>query len=180
MPPFDLLGRPEAMAPNPVTGKRGFTAFDTADAACGKRTCAGFGVQQGIENVVPHAQAHAWGRGGLVAQGQPLAMQTHQQPYQHPYQQHVQMKQYAAGHTEHSMRIMDCGNMPCGDGMDVDGPESPTKYERFPSKATGSPTHWHKSTAIGYVPPLGGTNGAQEECLVRMWECEFAGKNDYY
>jgi len=57
-----------------------------------------------------------------------------------------------------------------------------SRYERFPSKSTlgVSPTHYHKSTAIGYVPPLYVQPNESDESMVRSWECEYMGKNDYY
>lgn len=187
---YRFEGRPRTMMPGfahpfaqQQAGKRGFSALDGPDAAGAKRMCGGF---QGfspavdIENMAPpQAQLPFAGQ----TQG---AFATHASPHghvlgmaQHQSQQaHFQLRQQAGGDC---IPMIDCADAPgmC-DGMDMDSCLAGQRFERFPANAGGvSPTHYHKSTAIGYVPPLP-LAGGQEECSIRMWECDFAGKNDYY
>jgi hypothetical protein len=144
--------------------------------------CGGFyGLSPAIdiENMAP-PQAQ------LPFAGQTLgAFAPHASPHGHvhgiePQSQHAHFPcgQQAGGDC---MPMTDCAEAPgmC-DGMEMDSCLTGQRFERFPAKAGGgSPTHYHKSTAIGYVPPLPSAGG-QEECSIRMWECDFAGKNDYY
>jgi hypothetical protein len=199
-----LFSEQSRMMPGPLqpfvqTGKRGFAAFDSGDPFTAKRACGGFdgSVRPSafdIENMAP-GQLHAaaagagscWQAQQQQQQQQQLAMQ-HGSEQAHTHMQHMHLQhlaqQRAAGGCASTM--MECGDMPPGggDGMDMDaaGAGMYSRYERFPSKSAldASPTHYHKSTAIGYVPPLYVQPNGSDESMVRSWECEYMGKNDYY
>jgi len=169
------------MMPSPLQpfvstgGKRGFSAFDSADGYGAKRACGGFqGPAFDIENMAPPQMQQGYGGAGGFCSQMPQQFMV-QQSFQHPPQQHGQHGQHAVGDS-----AMECSEMSPGDGMDMDSGGNAIRYERFPSKnvCSGSPTHYHKSTAIGYIPPLQTTTSMEEECMVRTWECQ-AG-NDYY
>ena len=159
------------------SGKRAFSTLDGPEAAGAKRACGGLQTFQSavdIENMAPpQAQVIAGQVQGLCA---PYALSTSLGTGLHQNYQHGQQ----AG--DECVHMADCAGVPNSDGMEMDGVCSVSRFERFPAKgSTGgvSPTHYHKSTAIGYIPPLPSAGG-QDECSIRMWECDFAGKNDYY
>jgi len=179
---------PSALQPFVQTGgKRGFSTFDSADGYGAKRACVGF--QLDIENMAPaqgygsaggfcaqHAQGYG-GAGGFCAQQMPQQLMA-QQAFQHA---HLQQQQQQQQPLQGGDLAMDCAEMaPESMGMDMDGGHL-SRYERFPPKniSGGSPTHYHKSTAIGYIPPLQ-TEIGMEECTVRTWQCDWQGATDYY
>ena len=179
----------------PFTGKRGLSSVDGSDAYSTKRACGGFRPAFDIENLAcTQMQAgfpsHAISAAGFCfQQGQPQPF--HAQAGHHyahsPLQQITpQSQQHGQQRAAGDCMTMDYADMSSGDGMEMDGNglQGPSRYERFPSKQMGSvsPTHYHKSTAIGYIPQLqsGGAVCGAEECMVRTWECEYMGKNDYY
>jgi hypothetical protein len=182
MPPFEFRTSEDAVL-SPNTGKRGFPAFEGGPDAYGtKRARVGLTFlcpSMGIENMAP---PHMQSQGGFLGCAQEwgtLQIHAHAAPHvQHaPHARHPQQRTVAEDH----MCYMEHANMHSNDGMDMDAAElcAPGRWERFPR---GSPTHYHKTTAIGYVPPMPSTSGGQEECTVRMWDqgCEFAGKSDFY
>ena len=166
------------------SAKRSFSALDGPDAAGVKRACGGFQTFRpavDVENMAP-PQAQ-------VIAGMPAFCAPHTCPpsvgfgIPQNHQQHMQIQHVGQQVGGECVQMVDCAGMPTSDGMEMDGPGLVGRFERFPAKGSNgsgfSPTHYHKSTAIGYVPPLP-TVGGQEECSIRMWECDFAGKNDYY
>ncbi len=187
------------LQPVAQTGKRGFSAFDggfpvfeSADPYSSKRACGSYnGALRpsafiDIENMAPRpAQpSAAFAGGGSCWQAQQLVMQCGGEHVQQMHLQHLAQHPAAWGCAS----AMECGDMhpSGGDGMDTDSaaPGGYGRYERFPPKSAvgGSPTHYHKSTAIGYVPllPGAGAGAGADEAMVRSWECEYMGKNDYY
>ena len=180
---------PSPLQPIVQAGKRGFAAFEAADAFSGvKRACGGFdGFRQSfdIENMAPpQAFSQSSAGQGYVGYGGVCSQPTYSQQYtaQHGCQLTHQQQQQQHGQRQVGDSMMECPDMSCDMDMDSAGSLGQSRYERFPSKTTcgTSPTHYHKK-AIGFIPPLfKQSGGGADESMVRTWECEYMGKNDYY
>jgi len=63
--------------------------------------------------------------------------------------------------------------------MEMDGTEI-NRYTRFPPSGQYSPTHYHKGTAMAYVPQMADLDSCMDEPNVRDWQCSYQGVSDIY
>ena len=168
-------------------GKRSCFAFDGPDTFSAKRACGGFngyGPISDIENMAP-LQVQEYCLDGERYAERYGNMQTGfmmQQGCQHA---NNSMMQQQGQRTAGDVSMMCAAELPFGESMELDGSQvelgGAGRFARFPPRSVygSSPTHYHKSTAIGYIPPMNSSCGS-DESVVRAWECEYMGKNDYY
>ena len=175
-------------------GKRACFALDGPDTFSAKRACGGFngyGPISDIENMAP-PQVHEYCLDGErygERYGVGCAQHANIQPGFMMQQgcQHANnsMMQQQGQRTAGDVSMMFAAELPFGESMELDGSQvelgGAGRFARFPPRSVygSSPTHYHKSTAIGYIPPMNSSCGS-DESVVRAWECEYMGKNDYY